>query len=99
MGIELGNVFQAFASSAINYGNTALVVSTISHIDFLFCRIISDIVGILSDVNGIQQLERISIVDSELSICTVRDKKPVELTHVHHTLRCRGAGDAVHVPA
>src|SRR5438132_7622870 len=99
MRVELGDVIYALADCGIDDCNTTLLVSAIGDIYSLFCRIVTHIIGILPDVHRIQQLERISIVDPELSVCTVRHEKLIEFTHVRQSLWRSGAGDAMHVAA
>src|ERR1700736_388580 len=97
MGIELGDILQALPTRGIQHGDTATFVSAESYIDLLFGWIVSHVVGVLSDVNGIQEFERISLVDSEFSICAIRDEELIELAHASHALRVGGAGNAVYV--
>src|SRR5258708_1780413 len=97
VGIELGHILQTLPTRSIQHGNTAAFVSTEGYIDFLFCWIVSHIVGVLSDVHRIQEFERISIVDSEFSICAIRDKELIELAHENHALRIGSACNAVYV--
>ncbi len=97
MSIELSDILQAFPSRGIQHRDTATFVTAEGYTDFLFGWILSNVVGVLSDVHRIEQLERIAIVDSELSICAIRDEELIELTHVNHTLRIGGPADAVYV--
>jgi hypothetical protein len=97
VGIELSDILQAFPSRGIQHRDTATFVTAEGYIDFLFGWIVSNVVGVLSDVHRIEQLERISVVDSEFSICAIRDEQLIELAHVNHTLRIGGPADAVYV--
>src|SRR5439155_18047007 len=98
VGNGLGDVIQAFATRGIDDCNTTLLISTVSDIYSLFCRIVAHIIGILSNVNRVQQLESVSVVDPELSIGAVGDEEAVKLAYINHTLRRCSPGDAVYVP-
>lgn len=56
-------------------------------------------VSIFSDIDGVQQLEGITFVDSELSVFTIRHEQLIEVAHVNHALWCGSACNAVYVPA
>jgi hypothetical protein len=97
VGIEFSNILQAFCTRGIQDGNTATFVSAEGYVDFLFGRIVSHIVGVLSDVHRIQEFEGISIIDSELSICAIRDEELIELADLNHALRGGRPCSAVYV--
>src|SRR6202162_594974 len=97
MGIEFSDILRALATRGIQNGNTAALVSSKRYIDFLFGWIVSHVVGVLSNVHRIQEFERISIVDSELSICAIRDEELIELAHINHALRVSSPRNAVYV--
>src|ERR1700692_1392005 len=99
MRIELSDIFQALPARGLQHGNAAPVVSSEGYVDSLFRRIVSHIVGVFSHVHSIEEFERISIVDSELSIGTVRDEELIELAYENYALRVGGPGNAVYVAA
>src|SRR6516164_7402855 len=99
MRIELGDIVQALVSGCINYGNAALLISAIGDIDSFLFRIVTDVVRIFSNLHSVQQLERITIVNSELSVCAVRHEKPVNFPDVNDSLWRRCTYDAVYIAA
>src|SRR4029077_4861678 len=99
MGIELGNVLKASASSGIDDSNPTPLVSAIGDIHFLVCRIVPNVVSIFSDIDGVQQFEGISVVDSELAVLAICDEQLIKIAPVNHALWCGRACNAVYVPA
>ena len=97
MSVKLGNVLEPFAAGGVDHGNATLLVSPKGNIDSFSRRIISDIVGVLPDVDRIQQTERISVINPEFAVCTIRDEQPVELAYINQTLWVGCTDNAVYV--
>src|SRR5436309_13991748 len=97
MGIESGDVLQTLSACCIQHGNPAAFVPSERYIDLLFRGVVPHIVGVLTYVHGIQEFERLSIVNSHLSVCAIRDKKLVELPDIDHALGIGSSWDAVDV--
>src|SRR5882672_2522105 len=86
-------LFPAFVGRGIDYRNCASLIVAVSNVDELLPGIIAEIVDVVPEVDGSDEIQGVSVVDVELAFVAA-DKDLVGRRRVDDALR-PGHGDAV----